>query len=572
MKIHYRGFWNYSGYAFAAMTNVAALKKAGHQVNVSYYSSATYFPPTPQFQGSPDVVIDHCQPGNWPNTRVQGALNIGYTTWEADKIPANWLPHIHKMDQLWVPCQWNKEVFIESGVKIPIHVIPHHVKAPVSQRAKRTDGKFRFYTIATAHSRKNYMGLLKAFKEVLKVFPNVELWVKISGERSNSYKKEFVHAGVWEHVKWIDKMLSIKEMDELHASCDCFVSLNTGEGFGIPIANAMAHGNEVIVTGYGAVRDYALNYAKLVPFVLGPVDVTMEEHGFDQSMNDAKADWKEASLLMMEAVNHGRRDRSELANNLVKTHSLESIGAMMIDAMNDREMTIRFKDNGIGDMICFLYAFEGFRRQHEALNVKLKWNDNKAQWMLALSKLVNKIKPGPEGYVTEISNSVDPVDFRARSVSSRGYRRQYADLLYCEPVNPFVRRGDGMVMIFPGAAWADRIWKKENFAVVANSLAEKGYTIRFCDDVSDNTPAGHVCFNLTPSEVIRQMKDCSLVIANESGMAHLAGLLGVPCICISGHHPKSRAHDLNNVEVLLGNDLDDVSPQQVIDRSLEILE
>lgn len=572
MKIEYRGFWNYSGYAFAAMTNVVALKKAGHEVNVHTYDQPVYPLPSRSFTDKPDVVIDHVQPSVWRHHRVDGALNIGYTTWEADKIPSSWLKDIHVMDQVWVPCEWNKQVFIDCGVKIPTHVIPHHVKRPLVSRIEDEPRKFRFYTIATAHRRKNYMGLLYAFKEVLK-HHDVELWVKITGERSDDYKNEFIKHGLWDNVKWMDQFVSQREMSEIHASCDCFVSLNTGEGFGLPIADAMAHGNEVIVTGFGAVLDYASDFARFVPYHLGSVDVSMEEHGFDRNMKDAKADWKVAAELMKETVVQGRRERPEAVEKLLNDHSIDTLGMLMGKAMSDREITMRFKDNGIGDMICFMYAFEGFCRLHSAMNVKIQWNSNKAEWMNTLSKLMRKIQSGPIGHQIEVSNAIDPSDFNRRSRSSVGYRHQYAELLYCDPVDPYVdrKRDNGIIMIFPGAAWSDRIWKKESFGLVAQALMNIGYDVQFHDDMADRVPDGFIVHQLSPLDITEKMKNCSLVIANDSGMAHLAGLLSVPCICISAYHSKNRIHDMNDVQVLYAGGLDQVSPSMVIQKALQML-
>ena len=50
--------------------------------------------------------------------------------------------------------------------------------------------------------------------------------------------------------------LSDDELAGLYTACDCLVHPYRGEGFGLPIAEAMACGLPVIVTGYGAALDY----------------------------------------------------------------------------------------------------------------------------------------------------------------------------------------------------------------------------------------------------------------------------------------------------------------------------
>ena len=67
-------------------------------------------------------------------------------------------------------------------------------------------------------------------------------------------------------IEYFDQELSRDELAGLYAACDCLVHPYRGEGFGLPIAEAMACGLPVIVTARGAALDYCTaENAYLIP-------------------------------------------------------------------------------------------------------------------------------------------------------------------------------------------------------------------------------------------------------------------------------------------------------------------
>jgi hypothetical protein len=60
----------------------------------------------------------------------------------------------------------------------------------------------------------------------------------------------------WPNIRILTDMLSDDDADRLLCSADAFVSLHRAEGFGLSIAQAMAMGRPVIVTGWSGNMDF----------------------------------------------------------------------------------------------------------------------------------------------------------------------------------------------------------------------------------------------------------------------------------------------------------------------------
>src|SRR5262245_66669261 len=64
-----------------------------------------------------DTVIVHTVPEYYPMWAKQekGKRLIGYTVWETDHLPHHWPQLLNPLDRIFVPCNWNREVFQTCG-------------------------------------------------------------------------------------------------------------------------------------------------------------------------------------------------------------------------------------------------------------------------------------------------------------------------------------------------------------------------------------------------------------------------------------------------------------------------
>ena len=206
------------------------------------------------------LTIVNQPPSRWKQTSYL-KNRIGYLAFEG-KINDGWVKDINtsNMLALMTPSEYCKQCFIESGVTIPIYVIPHGVNSKFRRipNLEKFD-KFTFLWIGAPNAkRKNMEMMLKGFVKTFKDNPNVELILKINKiyDPSMNIDKEInriVPKEMASQVKYIDEDITEEDLVNLFNQCHTYVSTSYSEGFGLNIINAIACGCPTIsTTGHGA--------------------------------------------------------------------------------------------------------------------------------------------------------------------------------------------------------------------------------------------------------------------------------------------------------------------------------
>ena len=216
--------------------------------------------------------------------KKQNMLNVGITMFEGSSLPAGWATACNEMDMLIVPSQWNKAIFKESGITIPIEVwlpgMRSSIKSVESNSALQD--KYRFYSIFEWTERKNPSGLLKAYWSAFSGRSDVQLTIKTSRKQHSSEQtfvlaeidkiKKSVNLPHYPEIKLIFDKLSSSSMQQLHIENDCFVLPHRCEGLGLPLMEAMAIGNPTIATGYSGNLEFMNNdNSYLLDYQLAPI-------------------------------------------------------------------------------------------------------------------------------------------------------------------------------------------------------------------------------------------------------------------------------------------------------------
>ena len=354
-----------SGYAKAARGNILALCKAGVPLTVQPISFESARPDLGR-EGEIirslinkkidyNVVLTHTTPEFWAKYKEPGKLFCGYTIWETTKLHPDWIPYINDTaDVVLVGCEWNVDVFKESGITKPIFNVPHVLDTSLFNDATPFEirgldkNTFMFYSVMQFTERKNPLATIKAYWQAFPDKENVALVLKTYRCDYSEPEKETIRTTMkrlkavcpaknYPPIYLILDMLSEQEMTGLHARGDCYVSLDRGEGFGLGAAQSGASGKPIIVTGFGGVTEYAKpDNSYLVNYVEVPVHGMPWSPWYLLEQNWAEADQSHGAKLMRHVYENQEEAKAKgqkLKTYLKENFSAEVIGQKIIDAI-----------------------------------------------------------------------------------------------------------------------------------------------------------------------------------------------------------------------------------------------
>ncbi len=256
-----------------------ALARRGHHVSVKQTRTV----PASRYPGRHaafDLICaplprpaDFCIRSQWPpvfSAPAEGRLIINQP-WEYGSIPSAWLAPLVSdlVAEVWSPSRYSRDCFVNSGVPAAkVHVVPNGVDVSVfgpgvpPYPLPRPKG-FHFLFVGGTIWRKGFDLLLAAYGRAFTSSDDVCLIVKdmgagglyanMTGEKGIAAFQAKAGAPA---LEYLTGDLDDAQMAGLYAACHCLVAPYRGEGFGLPIAEAMSCGLPAIVTDYGPSRDW----------------------------------------------------------------------------------------------------------------------------------------------------------------------------------------------------------------------------------------------------------------------------------------------------------------------------
>ncbi|WP_258277616.1 glycosyltransferase [Paenibacillus sp. SC116] len=192
--------------------------------------------------------------------RNPNRYKIGFTMLEVDGLPNEWIRQSNEMNEVWVPSSFNMYAFRESGVRVPIHIMPLGVDTQYFHphvNFNRFSPAYTFLSVFEWGERKAPELLFRAFRDAFQPHDDVHLVCKITNndpsiDIASEIRKLNLGASAEKITFIFNQRIPSHQMGSLYRSADCFVLPTRGEGWGMPIMEAMACGLPVITTDWSA--------------------------------------------------------------------------------------------------------------------------------------------------------------------------------------------------------------------------------------------------------------------------------------------------------------------------------
>lgn len=187
--------------------------------------------------------------------------------WDYMSLPVRWVEWIRtQIDEVWVPSNFVRSAFLEAGIPpARVAVVPNGVDVrlyrPNARKVKlNTRKSFKFLFVGGPFWRKGFDILLEAYGKAFTSREDVTLVVKSAPEfwtgTGTKQLAEFRSRTGAPEIECIVQSLDRVRMAGLYATCDCLVHPYRAEGFAMCVAEGMASGLPVIVTGMGGTTDF----------------------------------------------------------------------------------------------------------------------------------------------------------------------------------------------------------------------------------------------------------------------------------------------------------------------------
>lgn len=302
------------------------------------------------------AVVMHKDPMRYDSSYAYNPpdLLIGRSMYETDSIPADWVESIKSVDFVWVPSQFNVQTFASAGVNASkleivheaidlLHFDPTSIHLPSSGISPSPEtlpdrAKFNFISVFKWESRKDWETLVTAFYDEFANSTDTEhvrLYIRSSMAPENrqaliAFQERYMSTSKLStnqlpKIIPLNRFVPYHKLPHMYKAAQAFVIATHGEGWGLPIMEAMSMGLPVITTDWSGLTEF------VTPETSYPVEYEIVS-AHQEGHKWAKANLKSLRHKMRQvysdpakAASVGQLARSHLLNNFSTTKTVKGI-------------------------------------------------------------------------------------------------------------------------------------------------------------------------------------------------------------------------------------------------------
>lgn len=257
---------------------------------------------------------------------------ISIIPWEFGVLPQSWVQQLNaELDCIWVPSGFVAHSFEISGVSPELlKVIPNGMDAQLLKPAGPvmtlpTTKSFKFLFVGGMLERKGLDILLNAYVQAFEPDDDVTLVIKGFGSQSH-YALSPLERRLHElqadpqapEILYLEQDLSPEALASLYRACDVYVHPYRGEGFGMPILEAMACGLPVVIPNAGPAPEFCPPEASRQVYTRLRFEASRDVQGLGQALSHpyySEVDLEQlaSSLIQIRANPLERQQRAQAA-------------------------------------------------------------------------------------------------------------------------------------------------------------------------------------------------------------------------------------------------------------------
>jgi glycosyltransferase involved in cell wall biosynthesis len=216
----------------------------------------------------PDLFVRHRWPPDF--TRPSHGRYAHVQPWEYGELPVAWAEAVRSnVNEVWCYSRYVRDMYLRAGIDrarlvlLPLGIDPAVFRpdGPTAQLATRAS--FRILFLGGTIWRKGADLALNAFARAFGPSDDVCLIVKdvgaqtsYRGQNSSEQIRGLVGRADLPEIHYLDETLDDATLAALYRTVDVVLHPYRGEGFGLPMLEAMACGTPAIVTAGGAADDF----------------------------------------------------------------------------------------------------------------------------------------------------------------------------------------------------------------------------------------------------------------------------------------------------------------------------